>query len=135
MIHDIVDKLISLEHQVEQGNIKPSHAYAQLYQLEQSIKSVKESIKDRAIEEVADYAKGDEPVIDGYRLTLVYTTRYSYKHDPSWERIQAELKQREQLMKKAAAYQQKHGHALVHEGEIISPAEPKTTSTIKMEKA
>ena len=135
MVHEIVEKLLTLEYGVEKGQIKPIDAYAQVYQLEQAVKSLKETVKDRAFEELGEYAKGDEPVLYGYRPVIVYTTRYSYKHDPSWDRIQAELKQREQLMKEAAAYLQRHGTELVHEGEIITPAEPKTTGTIKMEKA
>lgn len=134
-MNELINKIIGIEAQVENGEISPTKGYAMIYQLEQSIKSLKDAIRDKAMEELSQYAQGDEPVVDGYRPRLQYTTRFSYKGDPTWDRIQTDLKQRESLMKKAHAYQQKHGTELVDDnGEVVSPAEPKTTGTIKMEK-
>lgn len=130
----MIDRLLEIEHHVENGNMKAHVAYAEIYELEQAIKSVKESIKDAAIDEVSTYGKGDEPVVKNYRMTIVGKTTYNYKSCPTWGRMKANLSAREALMKRSMAMHKAHGSPLVDEnGEEIPIPEIKGSSYIKME--
>lgn len=131
----IISRIVGLEAQVENGDIRPHQAFAQLYQIEQAIKGVKTSIADSAINYIQDkHAKGDEPVVDGYRMTVQYKRSFTYKHDPTWERFSTILKERQDAMKKSASMLAKSGTPYVDaNGEEVPPAEIKTSSHIKME--
>jgi flagellar biosynthesis/type III secretory pathway protein FliH len=127
--------IIGIETAVENNEIKPYEAFAEIYAMEKALKGVKEAIQDKTINYIQDkYAKGDEPVVNGYRVLVQYRNTFSYKHDATWERFSTMLKERQTAMQKSAAVMEKHGTPYVDgNGEEVPPATKKTSSFIKME--
>ena len=134
-INQAIATIIGIEHAVENGEIKPHEAFAELYDIEKALKGVKDAMQGVAINYIQDkYNKGDEPIVNGYRVLVQYRNSYSYKHDPTWDRYSTILKERQKAMQKSAAVMEKHGTPFVDgNGEEVPPAERKTSSFIKME--
>ena len=138
----IMEKIIKEIEQIaidsENGNIKPFQALIHLYTIEKSIQSAvkdaKQVITDKTIEELSMYTKGDEPSYMGLRPTVVTTTRFKCDHDDEYSRLKDLVKLRESAMKKSYARTANNKDPLRDEsGEIIPPAEPTSSTYIKME--
>jgi GTPase SAR1 family protein len=132
----MIQELVDIQSKVENGEMKPHQAYGIIYQIESTLKQVKSAITDNLIKELQDYTKGDEPVVDGFRIVLSSRRTFKYDHDPTWERFKSSLQAREEMMKKAIGYAKKHNSPLVDEhGEEIPLAKVSETIFPKMEKA
>ena len=134
----IIKEIEQIAIDSENGNIKPFQALIHLYTIEKSIQSAvkdaKQAITNKTIEELSMYTKGDEPLYMGFRPTVVTTTRFKCDHDDEYSRLKDLVKLRESAMKKSYARTAKNKDPLRDEsGEIIPPAEPTSSTYIKME--
>lgn len=119
-----------LSEEVEEGKLDPVKAYVMAYEAERLWGEFRKEVMNDVLDKIAgekDYTCGDYKVLESSRTTWKYT-------DPEVERMKAIIKTREILAKKSyKAYEQ--GEDFFDEnGEIIPPAEPKTTTFIKLEK-
>lgn len=129
----IIEEIETLAQTAEQGGMRPSQAYTQLYAIESALKEAKQQVSDLAFEELDQYARGDEPVHYGLRPTLSSKTTWKYDHDPGWLRYKQILKQREDKMK--TAYNMRNEGGFIDEnGEEIPPADQKLSRFIKVER-
>ena len=104
------DYLSRLMDQLDAGKADPLRTYIRLYEVEK--------IGGKAYEQ------------DGYEIAVQSRQTWSYKADEEHERLQALVKNRQALMKKAYASAKKGVGFADENGVIVEPAEPKTSTTI-----
>lgn len=126
------DLLPQVVDEVYSGEASAMEAYAKLVTLERMVTEAKKSILDIAIDERELLGKA-EVVRAGYRISVVSTSRFTY-NDPEIDRYKALIKSREILGKKAFNLEQSGKFMYDENGEVIPPAEQKTTVTIKCER-
>lgn len=127
-----IEEMTDLAGQVQSGEVDPIRAYIQLYELEKAAGELKKEIADLAIdrrEQIGD----KEFATMGYKISVVSTTRYDYRGDFELERLTTLVKNRQEMMKKSFAMSAKGGTFFDENGEIVLPAEPKTTTYLKLE--
>lgn len=119
-----------LSEEVEDGKLNPANAYVIAYEAEKLWSEFKKSLIDQVLNQVTgskDYTVGDYRVLESSRTT------WSVK-DPEIERMKTIIKTREILAKKAYKASENGQDFFDENGEIIQPAEPKTSTFIKLEK-
>lgn len=132
MINQLQDHIESLRAQAEDGTANPIKAYIELYQMEKLIAEAKKAVTALAIEERDKYDRKEVIVQDGYKVSIVETTRYSF-NDVEIDRYKALIKSREDLAKQAFAIGQKGGILTDENGEVIPSAIPSYSTSIKLE--
>lgn len=125
---------MSRVEKVKQGEESALDVYPEIYELEKSIKELSSELKDYVIEERSKYDKKDDVIKGGYRISVVTSTRFNYKGDEHWQAIEQAKKNRETLLKKATSMAEKNQTLTDPEtGEVIPPAEVKTSTYPKLE--
>jgi len=123
------DYLTKLMDQLEQGKADPIRTYIRLYEVEKMAAEYRKQVIDQAIDK-REQIGGMGYEQDGYEIAVQSRLTWSYKADEEHERLQALVKNRQALMKKAY-HSAKKGVGFADEnGVIVEPAEPKTSTTI-----
>lgn len=128
----VLDEYMDLVEQAKSGYIEAKDVYADLHVLLKSLKELQDEIKDQAIDELERYTRDDVVERNGFKMSVVSSKRYSYKHDDSWNAWKEQMKDREELMKQVAL---KSIELYDENGAEIPAAEIKFSTYIKMEKA
>lgn len=123
---DYLEKLIG---QFEEGQGDPLRTYIRLYEIEKMAAEFRKQVIDEAIDK-REQIGGKTYEQDGYEISVQSRQTWSYKADEEHERLQALVKNRQALMKKAYASAQKGVGFADDNGVIVEPAEPKTSTTI-----
>ena len=123
---DYLEKLIG---QFEEGQGDPLRTYIRLYEIEKMAAEFRKQVIDEAIDK-REQIGGKTYEQDGYEISVQSRQTWSYKADEEHERLQALVKTRQALMKKAYASAQKGVGFADDNGVIVEPAEPKTSTTI-----
>lgn len=132
MINQLQDHIQSLQADAEQGTTSAIKTYIEIYQMEKLVAEAKKAVSALAIEERDRYDRKEVIVQDGYKVSIVETTRYSY-NDVEIDRYKALIKSREDLAKQAFAIEQKGGILTDETGEVIPAAIPSYSTSIKLE--
>lgn len=107
-------------------------AYVYLHQVEKIVNEAKKQVQEAAIEERETYDRREEVTSQGFAVSIMETSRYSY-NDPEIDRLKALVKTRENLAKKALQFSESGNTFYDENGEIIPPAERKYITTLKVE--
>lgn len=126
------EEMMNLVADVEEGKVDPIKAYIKLYELEKSASELKDRIKNLAIDKREMY-NDKEYISSGYKVSVVSTTRYSYRGDFELERLTAQVKNRQAMMIQAYNNKRLGGELYDENGEQVLPAEPKTSTYLKLE--
>ena len=121
-----------LTHDVEAGVMDPIKAYIAVYQLEKALADAKKALQVEAIAKREQYDAKEQIAVDGYKVSVVNTTRYTY-NDPEIDRLNALVKSRQELAKQAFAIEQKGGIFSDANGEVIPAAIPSYSAVLKLE--
>ena len=127
-----IEEMMDLVQDTEDGKVDPIKAYIQLYELEKMAGEFKEKIKGLAIEK-RDMYNEKEYKVGNYKVSVVSTTRYTYKGDFELERLQTLVKNRQSMMIQALRSKEVGGELYDEHGDYIIPAEPKTSTYLKLE--
>ena len=123
------DYLTKLMDQLEQGKADPIRTYIRLYEVEKMAAEFRKQVIEQAIDK-REQIGGKSYEQDGYEIAVQSRLTWSYKADEEHERLQALVKNRQALMKKAY-HSAKKGVGFADEnGVIVEPAEPKTSTTL-----
>jgi hypothetical protein len=123
---DYLEKLIG---QFEEGQGDPLRTYIRLYEIEKMAAEFRKQVIDEAIDK-REQIGGKTYEQDGYEIAVQSRLTWSYKDDEEHERLQALVKNRQALMKKAYHSARKGVGFADENGVIVEPAEPKTSTTI-----
>ena len=123
---DYLEKLIG---QFEEGQADPLRTYIRLYEIEKMAAEFRKQVIDEAIDK-REQIGGKTYEQDGYEIAVQSRQTWSYKADEEHERLQALVKNRQALMKKAYASAQKGVGFADENGVLVEPAEPKTSTTL-----
>lgn len=127
-----LDELINLTEQVKEGYHDPIKAYIKLYEVEKIVSELKKEVSELALDKRMSVSD-KEYYQNGYKVSIVSTSRFSYPYDTELERFKMATKNRQEAMKQAY-YANKNGRDFYDEyGEVIPPAESKTTTYLKLE--
>lgn len=132
MFKQTYEDIEHLTHDVEAGVMDPIKAYVAIYQLEKVIAEAKKALQVEAIAKREQYDAKEQIAVDGYKVSVVSTTRYSY-NDPEIDRLQALVKSRQDLAKQAFAIEQKGGIFSDANGEVVPAAIPSYSAALKLE--
>ena len=127
-----IEEMMDLVQDTEDGKVDPIKAYIQLYELEKMAGEFKEKIKGLAIDKRDMYNEKDYKV-GNYKVSVVSTTRYSYRGDFELERLQTLVKNRQAMMVQALRSKELGGELYDENGEQICPATPTTSTYLKLE--
>lgn len=120
--NDIIDDLMRIATNIEDGNLDPLKGYIAFQQIEKTLKSAKAQVKEQAINEAQKYDKTFE--LDGFVITRTEgTRRYNFKNVPQWASLKEKLTEVETLSKNAAVSQGKGVQMVTEDGEVIQAAE------------
>jgi len=123
----VISYLSTLAEQVQEGEIDPIDGYIELYDIQKTASDMLKVIKDDAISRAENL--NCDHIQKGYQVRTKSRTQYSYKHSAKWCQINQDKKTLESQMKFAYA----HGEvANTESGELIEPAEAKTTTFIEL---
>ena len=125
-----IEEMMDLVYEVNEGKSDPIRAYIKLYEIEKMAGEFKKQIAGLAIEK-RDMYNEKEYMVGNYNVSVVSTTRYSYKGDFEIERLQEKIKGRQLLMQQAYRSKAMGGELYDENGEQICPAEPQTTTYLK----
>jgi len=129
---EIIDQVSKMTEDAKEALIDPIGAYIRLYELEKIVAEHRKEISDLALDKRQMIAEKDWTQ-NGYKVSAVSQTRYTYPNDDTLERHKLAIKNRQDLMKQAS-FSAKHGRDFFDEyGEIVSPANTKTTTYLKLE--
>ena len=123
---DYLEKLIG---QFEEGQGDPLRTYIRLYEIEKMAAEFRKQVIDEAIDK-REQIGGKTYEQDGYEIAVQSRLTWSYKADEEHERLQALVKNRQALMKKAYHSSRKGVGFADENGVIVEPAEPKTSTTL-----
>lgn len=128
---DVLDRYMSEVEDVKNGNAGALDVGTRLYELQKSLESLYDELKDHIYQAREKYHDKEDVVRNGYRVSITRRKYYSYSQDPEWNMINERKKTRERLMKKAA----KLGRPITDSetGESVDPAPFKERSYPKME--
>jgi len=124
---------LQLECDMDEERIDPMSAYVKLYEIKRQVDDVMKRVKEKALEARQKYDRKEIVEKGGFEIQLASRKSYSFDHDDEYNSKKAELKERESLMKKAAAMAEQNKDLIVH-GEIIEPALVGETEYIKMKR-
>jgi len=128
----IIDQVSKMTEEAQEGLIDPIGAYIRLYELEKIVSEFRKDIADLALDKRQSIAE-KEWTQNGYKVSTVSQTRYTYPNDDTLERHKLAIKNRQDLMKQAS-FSAKNGRDCFDEyGEIVTPANTKTTTYLKLE--
>jgi len=127
-IENITDILRQRVAEVENGRTDAIDAYTFFYQLEKLAKDCKDDVQPAAYDEVEKYGKQGMDYYD-YRLVATQTTRWVY-NDAEIDKYKVLIKNRQNLMKQSFKAM---GGMTDEYGEVIPAAEPRVSTSIKME--
>tara|TARA_B100000900_G_scaffold415613_1_gene446243 strand:+ start:109 stop:519 length:411 start_codon:yes stop_codon:yes gene_type:complete len=129
---EIIDQVSKMTEDAKEALIDPISAYIRLYELEKIVAEHRKEISDLALDKRQMIAEKDWSQ-NGYKVSVVSQTRYTYPNDDTLERHKLAIKNRQDLMKQAS-FSAKNGRDFFDEyGEIVSPANTKTTTYLKLE--
>lgn len=129
---EIIDQVSKMTEDAKEALIDPISAYIRLYELEKIVSEHRKEISDLALDKRQMIAEKDWSQ-NGYKVSVVSQTRYTYPNDDTLERHKLAIKNRQDLMKQAS-FSAKNGRDFFDEyGEIVSPANTKTTTYLKLE--
>lgn len=100
---------------------------ARLTAIEQTIKLIKDGLKDQLLEEASLYSGEKSFEINGVRFTKTDRTTYYYNHCQKWQELNEKIKALEGMMKVA-----KEAFADPETGEIIEPARQSGSESISV---
>ena len=128
----IIDQVSKMTEEAQDGLIDPIGAYIRLYELEKIVSEFRKDIADLALDKRQMIGE-KEWTQNGYKVSTVSQTRYTYPNDDTLERHKLAIKNRQDLMKQAS-FSAKNGRDFFDEyGEIVTPANTKTTNYLKLE--
>jgi len=127
-----LEEMMDLVQDTQDGKVDPIKAYIKLYELEKMAGELKDQIKSLAIEKRDMYNDKDYKV-GNYKVSVVSTTRYSYRGDFELERLQTLVKNRQSMMVQALRNKELGGELYDENGEQICPAQPQTSVYLKLE--
>ena len=129
---EIIDQVSKMTEDAKEALIDPIGAYIRLYELEKIVAEHRKEISDLALDKRQMIAEKDWSQ-NGYKVSVVSQTRYTYPNDDTLERHKLAIKNRQDLMKQAS-FSAKNGRDFFDEyGEIVTPANTKTTTYLKLE--
>tara|TARA_B100001093_G_scaffold95977_1_gene87998 strand:- start:820 stop:1230 length:411 start_codon:yes stop_codon:yes gene_type:complete len=129
---EIIDQVSKMTEDAKEALIDPISAYIRLYELEKIVAEHRKEISDLALDKRQMIAE-KEWTQNGYKVSTVSQTRYTYPNDDTLERHKLAIKNRQDLMKQAS-FSAKNGRDFFDEyGEIVTPANTKTTTYLKLE--
>lgn len=105
------------------GNYDLLKVYKSLTVIEKITEGIKKNVKFHVLDEAASYGKTFDHA--GARFEVKYRKSYDYSEDSEVQRLEAELKERKELLKSI-----KKPIADPESGEIIHPAQEKQTEYI-----
>lgn len=128
----LLNECLNLTKQVEEGHKDPIKVYIELYEMEKIVSELRKEVSDLALDKRTSV--GDKEYIqNGYKVSVVSTTRFTYPYDTELERFKMATKNRQEAMKQSF-YANKNGRDFYDEyGEVIPPAKSKTTTYLKLE--
>ncbi len=132
MFKQTYEDIEHLTHDVEAGVMDPIKAYIAVYQLEKALADAKKALQVEAIAKREQYDAKEQIAVDGYKVSVVNTTRYTY-NDTEIDRLQALVKSRQEMAKQAFAIEQKGGIFSDANGEVIPAAIPSYSAVLKLE--
>lgn len=100
---------------------------ARLTAIEQTVKLIKDGLKDKILEEASLYSGEKSFEINGVRFTKTDRTTYYYNHCQKWQELDEKKKALEGMMKVA-----KEAFADPETGEIIEPARQSGSESISV---
>jgi len=127
-----LEEMMDLVQDTQDGKVDPIKAYIKLYELEKMAGELKDQIKSLAIEKRDMYNDKDYKV-GNYKVSVVSTTRYSYRGDFELERLQTLVKNRQSMMVQALRNKELGGELYDENGEQICTAQPQTSIYLKLE--
>lgn len=104
---------------VKQGNRSALDTYPELNELKKSLDGLRKEIKPHTISEADKYDKREQIIRGNYEIKIITKKRYSYSHDEEIQRLTEALKERQELMKKAATM---NAEIVDDNGEVIPEA-------------
>jgi hypothetical protein len=128
-MNPVTEYLEVLIGQFEEGQADPLRTYIRLYEIEKMAAEYRKQVIDVAIDQ-REQIGGKTYEQDGYEIAVQSRQTWSYKADEEHERLQALVKNRQALMKKAYHSSRKGVGFADENGVIVEPAEPKTSTTI-----
>ena len=128
----LINHLYQITEDAKEGVIDPIKAYIELYEIEKAVAELRKEISDLALDKRISIPDKDW-VQNGYKVSAVSTSRFSYPYDTDLERHKLAISNRQKAMKQAY-YASRKGQDFYDEyGEVVPPAESTTTTYIKLE--
>lgn len=109
--------------EIKSGVHNPLNIDIQLKNLEETIKAIREQVKEDILQEIAKYPENTF-VYNNVTITKKNAVTYDYKNDATWNLLRNQLKAREALLKNVTT-----PIADAETGEMIEPAVKKSTET------
>lgn len=128
-----LNEAMSLVEQVKNGEVSSLDVFPRIYEMKKSFGELESELKDFVIDEREKYDKKEQVIRNGYEISIMSRTSYSFSNDDHWEAINQARKNREAMLKKAFKMNEKNQTLTDPEtGEIIPPAEVKVSTYPKL---
>jgi hypothetical protein len=128
----LINHLFKITEDAKEGLTDPIKAYIELYEIEKAVAELRKEISDLALDKRTSIPDKDW-VQNGYKVSTVSTSRFSYPFDTDLERHKLAISNRQRSMKQSY-YASRKGQDFYDEfGELVPPAEQKTTTYLKLE--
>lgn len=128
----LINHLYEITESAKEGLTDPINAYIELYEIEKAVAELRKEIADLALDKRTSIPDR-EWIQSNYKVSVVSTSRYSYPYDVELEKYKMAIKNRQGAMIQASIANRKGQDFYDEYGELIPPAESKTSTYLKLE--
>lgn len=119
----------TISENVEDGKLDPVKAYIEVYEAEKLLKELRQELQNPVMDKIS---ADKEYTCGGYKVSTQSRTSWKF-NDPEIDRLKTLIKSRELQGKRAFKLLESDNVFTDENGEIVPPAESKTTNFIKLE--
>jgi hypothetical protein len=119
----------TISENVEDGKLDPVKAYIEVYEAEKLLKELRQELQNPVMNKIS---ADREYTCGGYKVSTQSRTSWKF-NDPEIDRLKTLIKSREIQGKRAFKHLESDNVFTDENGEIVPPAECKTTNFIKLE--
>lgn len=119
----------TISENVDDGKLDPVKAYIEVYEAEKLLKELRQELQNPVMDKIS---ADKEYTCGGYKVSTQSRTTWKF-NDPEIDRLKTLIKSREMQAKRAYKLLQSDNVFTDENGEIVPPADAKTTNFIKLE--
>lgn len=119
----------TISENVDDGKLDPVKAYIEVYEAEKLLKELRQELQNPVMDKIS---ADKEYTCGGYKVSTQSRTTWKF-NDPEIDRLKTLIKSREMQAKRAYKLLESDNVFTDENGEIVPPADAKTTNFIKLE--